>query len=125
MKLLRDHVDRYAIATLVEIGERHQNEPLRSAHTEPLRPETAQLLKMLVDGDDQPGKASDDVLILRRNFSQSDTLERCCVTTVQIPIYSLFNKIVKNCGPPPAGASTIIQRVGLVHRLRQALFSAW
>src|SRR5882757_9205148 len=73
MQLLGDNVDGNAVL-VVEIGERHQDHPLRAADSERLGPEVAQLFQVNADRVDHPGEPPDGVLILWSRFAQSTFL---------------------------------------------------
>ncbi len=60
---LRNGVDRCAVA-LVEIRQRHDHHPLRTADTEGLGPEVPKFLQMYADRGDFPGESPNDILIL-------------------------------------------------------------
>src|ERR1700750_1073505 len=63
MQLLGDDIDGNAVL-VVEVGQRHQDHPLRAADAERLGPEVAQLFEVYADGIDHPGEPPDAVLIL-------------------------------------------------------------
>src|ERR1700761_2550519 len=57
---------------MVEIDQRHENQPLRPADAERLGPEIAQLFQMHVDRSDHPGESPDNVLIFGNGIAQTD-----------------------------------------------------
>src|SRR5258708_21361904 len=73
VKLLGNNIDGNAVL-VVEIGERHQDHPLRTADSEGLCPEVAQFFQVNADRIDDPGKPSDGFLILWSRFAQSTFL---------------------------------------------------
>src|SRR3978361_661123 len=73
MQLLGDDIDGNAIL-VVEIRERHQDHPLRSADSKRLGPEVAQLFQVHADRIDHPGEPPDGFLVLWSCFAQSTSL---------------------------------------------------
>src|SRR5262249_42895334 len=63
MEQLGHDVDRNAVI-LVQVGQGHQNHPLRTADPKRFRPELAQLIEVYIDRRDLPHEAPDLVLIL-------------------------------------------------------------
>jgi hypothetical protein len=63
MEHLRHDLHRHALS-LIQIGQGHQDHPLRAADAEGFCPEITNLLEMHVDGGDLPGELPGDVVIL-------------------------------------------------------------